>query len=42
MTIESKPTKKRLLPKPTKQRTLKESLERINKRYGNALARLAK
>lgn len=42
MTTENKTAKKRLLPKPTKPRTLKESLERINKRYGNALARLAK
>ncbi len=41
MTTKSQ-TKKKLMPRPTKQRTLKESLERINKQYGEALARLAK
>ncbi len=43
MSATSKTTKKKILPKAGKKReTLEESLKRINEKYGEALARLAK
>ena len=38
----AKPTKKTKIPPPGRKLSLKEAEERVNKKFGKALARLAK
>ena len=42
MSTKSTKPKKKIVPKPEKGQSLKEALAAINKRYGEALAKLAK
>jgi hypothetical protein len=40
--ITSKPEKKKAIPAPGKKLSVREAMERTNKKFGKALAKLAK